>query len=77
MKFWKAPNRRIFAVPDSDLAGSSTHNQLKRKRKGVESLPPELYMDEALVPLTDKVETLVSDVNIIKGQLALVFKVFY
>ena len=75
MKFWKTPNRRIFAVPDSDLAGSSTHNQLKRKRKRVESLPPELYMDEALVPLTDKVETLVSDVNIIKGQLALVFKV--
>ena len=33
--------------PDSDLAGSSTPNQLKRKRKGVESLPPELYMDEA------------------------------
>ena len=32
-------------------------------------------MDEALVPLTDKVEPLVSDVNIIKGQLALVFKV--
>ena len=32
-------------------------------------------MDEALVPLTDKVETLVSDVNIIKGQLELVFKV--
>ena len=48
----------MFAVPDSDLAGSLTHNQLKRKRKGVESLLRELCMDEALVPLTDKVEAI-------------------
>ena len=73
LKFRKAPNRRIFAVPESDVAGPSIQSKCKRKR--VEQLPPELYIEDALVPLTEKVETLVNDMNSIKGQLIQVFKV--
>ena len=64
LKFWKAPNRRIFAVQEDelvrDMAGSSTGSGQKRRR--VESLPPKVYIDDALAPLTEKVETLVNDI---------------
>ena len=77
LKFWKAPNRKIFAVEEDDLvrdvAGPSTGSARKRRR--MEQLAPELYIDDALAPLTEKVEMLVRDMDGIKGQLKEVFVV--
>jgi len=67
LKFWKASIRKIFVIPEEELAGPSS-----RKRRRVDPLPSEL--DEALVPLTEKVESLVYDMDTIKGQLKLVFQ---
>ena len=77
LKFWKAPNRNIFAVEEDDLvravAGPSTGSGWKRLR--MEQLAPELYIDDALAPLTEKVEILVRDMDGIKDQLKEVFVV--
>lgn len=78
LKFWKAPNRKVFAVQEEELVRESTalpSTSSGRKRRRVDYSPSELCVDEALVPLTEKVDTLVSDIDTIKGQLQQVFKV--
>ena len=82
LKFWKAPNRKIFAVPEEDHlltwgSGSSSHNLHihGRKRLRSEDLPPKMYIDDALVPLTEKVDLLKNNIEDIKDQLKEVFKV--
>ena len=54
--FWKAPNRKIISyLQDYSPAVDENH--------GVEDLPPELYINDALLPHTDKIESLISNMN--------------
>ena len=72
-----AINHKIFAIEEDDLvrgvAGPSTGSAWKRRR--TEQLAPELYIDNVLAPLTEKVEMLVRDMDGIKDQLNEVFAV--
>ena len=74
LKFWKAPNRKIVAVQEDelvqDVAGPSTGSGQKQRR-----VEPDLYIDDASVPLIENFETLVSDTDRIKSHLRQVFAV--
>ena len=75
LKFWKAPNRRIFAVPEEDIVRGAGPSHNGRKRLRTDDLPPDLYMEEALVPLTEKVDSVLNELGSLQVQLKEVFKV--
>ena len=75
LKFWKAPNSRIFAVPEEDIVREAgpPHNGWKHIR--TDDLPPDLYMEEALVPLTENIDSVLNELGSLQVQLKEFFKV--
>ena len=63
LKFWKAPNRRILAVPEEDIVQGAGPSHNGRKRVRTDDLPPDLYMEEALVPLTENVDSVLNELG--------------
>ena len=73
LKFWKAPNRSIFAVPDEGIVQEACPSYNGRKR--LTCLQIYTCMEKALVALTDEVDSVLNELGSLQAQLKEVLKV--
>ena len=78
LKFWKAPNRKLFSVPSEELMIGAGPSRGKKRCRSSTSTAENLYstydIDEVIAPLSEKIETIVVELDDIRFQMKDAFK---